>query len=143
MRRIHPFVQGHVVAALIVGIAAGASLGARQAAGWGAALLLAGAIVSSLVCWKWPGFEAAWWKLLPTAIFASPVMLASLGFMLADFECLVGIQKGWGCMVAAMSLLVAGACLLPPFGGLLWRGWIRRRPRGPDSRGSSPPRSPA
>ena len=129
MQRIHPFVYGHVVAALIVGVAAGASLGAAQAAGAGAALLTAGAIVSSLVCaWK-PGFEAPAWRLIPVAILANPLMLAAIGFMAFDWDCLVGRQRGWGCLVAAMAILVAGACLLPPFGGWLWRWWKRRPQR--------------
>ena len=126
MKRIHPFVYGHVVAALLVGVAAGASLGAAQAAGAGAALLTAGAIVSCLVCaWK-PGLEAPAWRLIPIAILANPVMIAAIVFMLLDWDCLVGRQGGWGCLVAALAILVAAACLLPPFGGSLWRWWRRR-----------------
>ena len=63
MRRIHPFVYGHVVTALIVGLGVGATLDA-QAAGIGMALMVAGAIVSSVVCWWKPGFEAPAWLLM-------------------------------------------------------------------------------
>lgn len=56
MRRIHPFVAGHVVAGLIVGAGVGVTLDA-EAAVLGGALLAAGAAVSSLVCWWKPGLE--------------------------------------------------------------------------------------
>jgi hypothetical protein len=125
MRRIHPFVLGHVVAGMIVGIAAGATLDA-QAAVLGGALLAAGACVSSVVCWWKPGFEAPAWLLLPAAMLANPLMLLALGFMAVDAGCIVGSKRGWDCLGAAIALLVAGVCLLPPFGGWLWRAWKRR-----------------
>ena len=189
MRRIHPFVYGHVVAALIIGVAVDATLNA-QAAGMGAAMLTAGAIVSSMVCWWKPGFEApawllipaailanplmllalgfmvvdadclvggktgwnclgaalltaaaivssvvCWWKpgfeapawlLIPAAILANPLMLVALGFIAIDSGCLVGSKRGWDCLAAALAILVAGVCLVPPFGGWLWRWWKRR-----------------
>lgn len=128
MPRIHPFAYGHVAAALVVGVAAGALLGAGQGAAAGAALMTAGAILSAVVCgWK-PGFEAPAWQLLPTAILANPVMLAALYFFGLDWQCVVGSQRGWGCFVGVLAVLVAVACLLPPFGGLLWRWWKRRAP---------------
>ncbi|SEO52753.1 hypothetical protein SAMN02990966_02190 [Rhodospirillales bacterium URHD0017] len=71
MRRIHPFVYGHVVAALIVGVVAGAMLGA-EAAAMGAGALMAGAMASSIVCWWKPRFEAPGWLLIPAAILADP-----------------------------------------------------------------------
>ena len=125
MKRIHPFVLGHVVAALVVGVAAGATLDA-QAAVLGGALLAAGACVSSVVCWWKPGFEGPAWLLLPAAILANPLMLLALGFMAVDADCIVGSKKGWDCLGAAIALLVAGVCLLPPFGGWLWRTFKRR-----------------
>ena len=127
MRRIHPFIYGHVVAALIAGAAAGATLDA-QAAIMGAILLAAGAMVSSVVCWWKPGFEAPAWFLIPAAILANPLMLAALGFMAVDYECVVGRRGGWNCLGVAIAILVAGVCLVPPFGGWLWRWWKRRRP---------------
>ncbi|CAN5916353.1 hypothetical protein BH11PSE3_BH11PSE3_14850 [soil metagenome] len=129
MPRIHPFVYGHVAAAGIVGVAAGASLGAAQAAGVGAALLTAGAIVSSLICAWWPGFEAPAWRLIPVAILGNPVMLAALCFIGLDWDCAVSSRGGLNCLVASLAILVAGACLLPPFGGWSWRWWKGRSPR--------------
>ena len=60
MLRIRPFVMGHLVAALLVGAGAGAFL-AAEAMLIGGLGMLAGAVVSSLVCqWK-PGVEAPAW----------------------------------------------------------------------------------
>ena len=80
MRRIHPFVWGHVVAALVVGVAAGATLDAQAAAMGADRCSTAGAMVSSVVCWWKPGFEAPAWQLIPAAILANPLMLAGAGF---------------------------------------------------------------
>ncbi len=126
MLRIHPFVMGHLIGAVVTGTAAGAFIN-PQAAFIGALALFGGALVSSLVCQRWPGVEAAAWRLWPVAVFASPVTLAAMGFMAADWECVVGMRRGWNCLTAAMAILVAGLCLLPPVAGLLWRGWKRRR----------------
>ena len=97
MLRIRPFVMGHLVAALLVGAGAGAFL-AAEAMLIGGVGMLAGAIVSSLVCqWK-PGVEAPAAKLWPVAVLANPVFLAALVFMALDWDCVVGNQRGWGCL---------------------------------------------
>jgi hypothetical protein len=126
MLRIHPFVMGHLIGAVMTGAVAGAFIDPR-AAFVGALGLFGGALVSSFICQRWPGVEAAAWKLWPVAVFASPVMLAALGFMAVDWQCVVGMRRGWNCLTAAMAIMVAGLCLLPPFGGLLWRGFKRWR----------------
>ena len=46
--------------------------------------------------------------------------------MVADWECVAGTRRGFDCLVAAMAIVAAGLCLLPPVGGLLWRWWKRR-----------------
>jgi hypothetical protein len=134
VRRIHPFVYGHVVAALVVGAAAGLALD-MQAAVMAAIALAAGAMISSVICWWKPGFEAPAWLLIPAAILGNPMMLAAIGFMVVDYECVVGSRKGLNCIGAAVAILVAGVCLLPPFGGLLWRWWKRSRQEGPPTSG--------
>ncbi|NQW54803.1 MAG: hypothetical protein HQ465_26560 [Rhodospirillales bacterium] len=127
MLRIRPFVMGHLIAAVLVGAGAGAFLAAEAMLICGMGML-AGAVVSSLVCqWK-PGVEAPAWQLWPVAVLANPVFLAALVFMALDWECVVGRQRGW-CLVAAMAIIAAGLCLLPPLGGLLWRSWKRHRAR--------------
>ena len=126
MLRIHPFVMGYLIGAVMTGAIAGAFIN-PQAAFIGAVALFGGALVSCFVCQWRPGIEAAAWKLWPVAVFANPVMLVAVGFMAVDWECVVGTRRGWNCLVAAMAILVAGLCLLPPVGGLLWRGWKRWR----------------
>jgi len=125
MLRIHPFVMGHLIGAVMTGAIAGAFIN-PQAAFVGALSLFGGALVSCFICQWRPGVEAAAWKLWPAAVFANPVMLAALGFMAIDWECVVGARRGWNCLAAAMAILVTGLCLLPPVGGLLWRWWKRR-----------------
>ena len=122
--------MGHLVAALLVGAGAGAFL-AAEAMLIGGLGMLAGAVVSSFVCqWK-PGVEAPAWQLWAVAVLANPVFLAALVFMALDWQCVVGLQRGWGCLVAAMAIIAASLCFLPPLGGLLWRSWkcYRARPR--------------
>ena len=75
MRRIPSFVYGHVIGALIAGIAGGAFLDLTAVMVFGAGLAAA-AIVSAMVCWWWPKFDAAAWKLWLVATLANPVMLA-------------------------------------------------------------------
>ncbi len=128
MLRIHPFVMGHLIGAVVTGAAAGAFIN-PQAAFVAALALFGGALVSSFICQWWPGVEAPAWKLWPVAVFASPVMLAALGFMAVDWECVVGMRRGWHCLTAAMAILAVGLCLLPPVAGLLWRGFKRWRAR--------------
>ncbi len=129
MLRIHPFVMGHLIGAVMTGAVAGAFFD-PEAAFVGGLAMFGGALVSSFICQWRPGVEAAAWKLWPVAVFANPVMLAALGFMAADWACVVGAQRGWGCFVAALAIMVAGLCLLPPVGGLLWRGFKRWRAGG-------------
>lgn len=128
MLRIHPFVMGHLIGAVMTGAIAGAFIN-PQAAFIGALALFGGALVSCFICQWRPGVEATAWKLWLAAVFANPVMLAALGFMAVDWECVVGARRGWDCLAAAMAILVAGLCLLPPIGGLLWRWWKHRRAR--------------
>ena len=123
MRRLHPFVYGHVVAALVVGIAVGGAGGGRQAAGMAAAAMMAGASVSSGVCWKWPGYDAPIWKLWPAATLANPLALAAIGFTALHAGCFAGF--GTDCLIAGVALWVAIFCVLPPLGGLVWR-WRSR-----------------
>lgn len=120
--------MGHLVTALLVGAAAGAFL-AGEAMLIGGVGMLAGAVVSSLVCqWK-PGVEAPAWQLWPVATLVNPVFPAALFFMALDWKCVVGLRGGWGCVVVTMAMIVAGLCFLPPLGGLLWRSWKRYRAR--------------
>ena len=100
VKRIHPFVWGHIAAAVIAGASVGATLDA-QAAIMGAIMLAAGAVISSTICWWKPGLDAPAWQL-------------------------IGNRRGWNCLGMAIAVMVAGVCLVPPFGGRLWRWWKHR-----------------
>ena len=126
MLRIRPFVMGYLIGAVVTGALAGAFI-SSQAAFFGALILLGGAVVSCFVCQWRPGVEASAWKLWTVAVIANPVMIGSLVFAARDWQCLAGVRRGWGCLPAAMAVVAAGLCLLPPLGGLLWRWWKRRR----------------
>ena len=125
MLRIHPFVMGHLIGAVMTGAIAGAFISQRVAFIAGLALL-GGAIASSLVCQWRPGVEAAGWKLWSVAVLANPIMIAALAFMAYDWQCVLGLHRGLDCLVAAMAIVAASLCLLPPLGGLLWRWWKSR-----------------
>lgn len=136
MLRIHPFTMGHLIGAAIVSGAVGMFLPYARFAPtmmltfFALTMVLAFVVataVSSFICQWWPGLEAPAWKLWLTAVFVNPVMLSALGFMAVDWECVVGGRRGWDCLAAAMAIFVTGLCLLPPFGGLVWRWWKRRR----------------
>ena len=126
MLRIHPFVMGHLIGAVMVGSMAGAFVSPQVSLIAGLALFT-GALVSCFVCQWRPGVEAPAWQLWPVAVFANPLMIAALAFMAADWQCVIGARRGWGCLEAALAILAAGLSLVPPFGGLLWRWWKRRR----------------
>lgn len=117
---------GHIAAALIVGAGVGAMLDV-QAAIMGAIALMAGAVISSTFCWWKPGLDAPAWQLIPVAILANPLMLVALGFIVVDANCVLGNKRGWDCLGAAIAIVVVGVCLVPPFGGWLWRWWRRRQ----------------
>jgi hypothetical protein len=125
VRRIHPFVYGHVVGAFLVGAVAGAFLDLKAVLVF-SSLLAANAAIGSLVCWWRPGFEAAWWKLWPVATFANPMMLAAIAFSIDQYDCLTGQQSGWNCMLSDVGPLTVAACLPSPIIGLAAR-WLKRR----------------
>jgi hypothetical protein len=127
MRRIHPFVYGHVVGAFVVGGVAGATLDLKAVLVF-SSLLAANAAIGSLVCWWRPGFDAAAWKLWLTATFANPLVVAAIVYSLTEIDCLIGRQAGWNCMFAYVGPWAVEACLPSPLIGLAVRWW-RRRPQ--------------
>ena len=125
MRRIHPFVYGHVVGAFVVGGVAGAFLDLKALLVF-SSLLAANAAIGSLVCWWRPGFEAAGRKLWLVATFANPLMLAAIAFSIDQYDCLIGERTGWNCMFSDVGPLTVMACLPSPLVGLAVRWWKRR-----------------
>jgi hypothetical protein len=124
-----PFVLGHVLGAATAGALGGSFLD-LAAAGTFAALLAGNAAAGALLCWWWPGFDAAWWKLWPMASLANPLMVAAGGWSLDQWDCLVGGRTGWDCMFASLGPLAMLACLPSPLIGLAARWWVRRRSPG-------------
>jgi hypothetical protein len=90
------------------------------------ATLGSGALVASLICWWWPGFDGVWWKLYLIALVANPVVLMAVVWSVISFECLVGNESGWNCMLSGAGLDAIGACLPLPLLGLAAR-WLSRR----------------
>ncbi len=130
MLRITPFVMGHLVAAVLVGAGAGAFLDLRLSL-YFALALLAGAVVSSYVCqWK-PGVEAPSWRLYLVALVANPILPISLVVMALDWDCVLGLRRGWNCIAQRWrSLPLVSACCRPSaaFCGVAGSA-IARRPR--------------
>ena len=124
MRRIHPFVYGHVIGAFLVGGVAGAFLDLKAVMMF-SSLLAANAAIGSLICWWRPGFDAAWWKLWLVASFATPMMLAAIAFSIDQYDCLIGQRTGWNCMFRGVGLDTMMACLPSPLIGLVVRWWKR------------------
>jgi hypothetical protein len=127
VRRIHPFVWGHVVGALAVGVVSGAFLDLTAVVSF-AGMLAANAAVGSLICWWRPGFEAAGWKLWLVATLVNPLMVSAIAYSIDQYDCLVGQRTGWNCMFSDVGPLVVAACLPSPLIGLAVRWW-KRRPR--------------
>ena len=125
MKPVDPFVRGQVIGAFCAGAAAGVFFDAKAVAVF-SSVLAACAAAAALVCWRWPGFAAAGWKLWLIGCLANPLFLPAVAFSANQFECLIGRQSGWNCLFSEVGPLVAGMCLLPPLFGLLWRRWKRR-----------------
>ena len=125
MRRVHPFVYGHVIGAFLVGGVAGAFLDLKALMIF-SSLMAANAVIGSLVCWWRPGFDAAWWKLWLVATFATPMMLAAIAFSIDQYDCLIGQRTGWNCMFRGVGPFAVTACLPSPLIGLVVRWWKRR-----------------
>jgi hypothetical protein len=130
VRRIHPFVYGHVIGAFLVGGIAGAFLDLKAMLVF-SSLLAANAAIGSLVCWWRPGLEAAGWKLWLVATLANPLMLSAIAFSIDQYDCLTGQLTGWNCMFRGVGPFTVTACLPSPLIGLAARWWKRRAANEP------------
>jgi len=125
VRRIPSFVYGHVLGAMLIGFVGGSFLDLEAVMTFGGGMA-ASAIASSFVCWFWPGFAGAGWKLWIAGGIGNPLFLASAFFAYQDIDCLLGTKTGWGCMFASVEPQVMAACLVPPLIGLAVR-WLAGR----------------
>jgi hypothetical protein len=128
VRRIPSFLYGHVLSALLLGFIGGAFLDLWAVAVF-CSVMAGSALVSGLICWWWPGFAGAGWKLWLVGVLANPLFLVSAFFAYQDFDCLVGKQTGWGCMLTDLEPTVMSVCLVPPLIGLVVRGLAGRAAR--------------
>ena len=127
--KLHPFAVGHVLGAVVVGATVGSFLELKAVFNL-AALMGGNAAIGALICWWWPGFNGAWWKLWPMATVVNPLMIAAVAWTLDQWDCLVGTKTGWDCMFAGFGPLAIEACLPSPLVGLAaswWSGYRARR----------------
>lgn len=75
---------------------------------------VAGAAIAGIVCRWWPGLAAAGWRLWLAAWLFNPVVILALGYVLSQYECLLGQVRGWGCMGLALVVLASPATLIGP-----------------------------
>jgi len=126
VRRIPPFVYGHMLSALLIGFVVGAAFLDLKAVAMFGGVMAAGALVSALVGWRWPGLGGAGWKLWLVCAIANPLFLVAAYFAIQDWDCLVGTKTGWSCLLVEVEPQIMGTCFVPPLFGLAVR-WVARR----------------
>ena len=124
-RRIHPFVLGHLGGALVAGGIVVAFVNFFPSV-TGTAVLVANALIATLICSYWPGFKASGWRLWLTASLANPLVLIGGLWSAIQYECLIGHKTGWDCVFAGIALAAAILALLPPLFGVGARWYARR-----------------
>ena len=125
--RLNVFTCGMIGGALVMGAAPGGTLLNLQGTVLFAAVMAGSAAIAALICSRWPGLEAAAWKLWPAALLANPVFLIGVGYSIDRYECLIGGLNDWSCMFSSFGLIASGLCVVPPAIGLAFRWWRRRR----------------
>ena len=93
--------------------------------------LAGGAAIAGLLCRWRPGLAAPGWRLWLAAWLFNPVVVLSLGFILTQYECLLGQVRGWGCMGVALVVLAFPVTLVGPTIGVVAHVIARRQ--GPAS----------
>jgi hypothetical protein len=112
--RVSAFILGMLGVALLIGVTPAGTILNLQGTVLFAVIMVAGAGFAAFVCSRWPGLEAAGWKLWITAILANPVFLLGVAYSIDQYECLSGAVHGWDCMFTSFGLIVSGLCLVPP-----------------------------
>ncbi len=125
MRRVPSFVYGHVLSALLLGFVGGAFLNLTAVMIF-CGVMAGGALASAVVCWLWPGFAGAGWKLWLVGVIANPLFLVAAFFAVQSYDCLVGEKTGWDCLFSEAYPQTMGICLVPPVVGLAVR-WLASR----------------
>jgi hypothetical protein len=73
-----------------------------------------GAAIAGFICRRWPGLAAPGWKLWLAAWLFNPVAILLLGYILSQYQCLLGQVRGWHCMGLALAVLVSPVTLIGP-----------------------------
>ena len=128
MRRIPSFVYGHVLGAMLMGVAAGAVLDARAVAVFSGIMGISAA-ASAFVCRYWPGFAGPGWQLWIAGVVGNPMFLVAGYFAYQELDCLIGKKTGWSCLFSDVYPMLMGACLVPPLFGLVVRWLPGLRPK--------------
>lgn len=107
----------HVLASMLTAFVATLAIGNRGE--WGmvaVCTVVAGAAagVAGAVCRLWPGLGASWWRLWLAAWLFNPLVLIALGLVLYQYECLLGLTRGWHCVALALVVLASPATLIGP-----------------------------
>ena len=124
-RRIHPFVLGHLGGALVAGCIVVSFVNFFPSVTV-TAVLVANALIATLICSYWPGLKVSGWRLWLTASLANPLVLVGGLWSGIQYECLVGQKMGWDCVGAGIAFAAAGLALLPPF-FVVGARWYARR----------------
>jgi hypothetical protein len=74
----------------------------------------AGAGIAGIVCRWWPGLGASWWRLWLAAWLFNPLVLFVWGLVLYQYECLLGMTRGWDCMALALVVIASPVTLIGP-----------------------------
>lgn len=94
--------------------------------------LAGGAVIAGLLCRWRPGLAAPGWRLWLAAWLFNPVVVLSLGFILTQYECLLGQVRGWGCMGVALVVLAFPVTLIGPTIGVVAHVIARRQGPAPN-----------
>ncbi|MBM3619911.1 MAG: hypothetical protein FJX20_04400 [Alphaproteobacteria bacterium] len=101
--------------------------------------MLAGAVaatIAGLICRWWPGLAASWWRLFLAAWLFNPVVPLCLLYILSQYDCLVGQQRGWSCMGLALAVMAMPLTLIAPAVAVIVH--VIARKAGPPAVGQDP-----
>ncbi|MBX3500659.1 MAG: hypothetical protein KF889_14520 [Alphaproteobacteria bacterium] len=85
-----------------------------------------GAAIGGSICRRWPGLAAPGWKLWLAAWLFNPVLIVVLGYILSEYECLLGYARGWKCMGLALAILALPVTLIGPTAAVIAHVIARR-----------------
>jgi hypothetical protein len=118
-----PFAVGYLGSAVVIAIALALLDGLTGIVG---GVIVVGAGVSIMVSLYWPGWNGPALRLWFVSVVANPVALFAAYSTLADYKCLLGLERGKECVLVLAFPMALGICLVLPLIGLFVR-WNDRR----------------